>query len=330
MRLGIWLSLAAAMAAPSSAALHTNYKVVAALPMGDGGWDLLSVAPNDQRLYVAHGEGVTAIDLKTGKVTDRIVAGKRVHAALALPGTHDVISTNGETNDAVLFDGRTGTVRAIFPTGIKPDAAAWDAVTRTVWIMDPGSGEVTVVDPIKAKVVSTVSVGGSLELAVADGRGRMFVNVEDKNEVVVLNTRTRKVERRFPLAGCNGPTGIAFDPSTQDILSACANGVAAVSRPDGHLIARLPIGKGADGAAFDPIRRLALVPAGRDGNLTVIRFSPTPVVVSQVTTARSARTIAIDPSSGRAYLPSATMAPPIGDERPKPLPGTFKVLVVSP
>jgi YVTN family beta-propeller protein len=274
---------------------------------------------------------VTAVDLRTGTATDKLVAGQRVHAALAIPGTHDVISTNGETNNAVLFDGRTGRVRATIPTGTKPDAAAYDPATRTVWVMNPGSGDVTVVDPASAKVLATVPVGGSLEMGEADGRGRMYVNVEDKNEVAVLDTRARKLVRRFPLAGCDGPTGIAVDADEKEILSACGgSAVAIVSAPDGREIARLPIGKGADGAAYDPVHRLALVPAGRDGNVTVIRLGSKPTVVEQVPTAVSARTIAVDPSTGRAYLPSATLAPAPAGERPKPVPGTFRVLVVAP
>lgn len=330
MRTEILLGLLVSIAAPSSMGAQVTYKIVASLPAGDGGWDLLSVAPKDRRLYVAHGDGVTAVDLQSGKATDHIVAGHRVHAALAIPDTHEVISTNGETNDAVLFDGLTGRIRATIPTGKKPDAAAWDPATRTVWIMNPGSGEVTIIDPKSARVVGTVAVGGSLELAVADGRGRLFVNVEDKNEVVVLDTRSRKVERRYSLAGCDGPTGIAYDPATRDILSACANGVAVVSRSNGQELAHLPIGNGADGAVFDPVRHLALVPAGRDGKLTVIKLAPRPEVVGQVTTAVSARTIALDSSTGRAYLPSAAMAPATGNERPRPLLGTFRILVVQP
>lgn len=330
MREWIVSALLAAAATPAVAAPEASYRIVAQLPAGDGGWDLLSVAPEDRRLYVAHGDGVTAIDLRTGKATDRIVSGQRVHAALAIPGTHEVISTNGESNNAVLFDGRTGAIRATIPTGTKPDAAAWDPATHTVWIMNPGSGDITVIDPAGAKVVATVPVGGSLELGVSDGRGRMFVNVEDRNEVVVLDTRSHKLERRFPLDGCDGPTGIAYDPDSQDILSACSNGLAVISHPDGKQVAHLSIGNGADGAAFDRARHVALVPAGRDGNLTLIRLGPVPAVEGQLKTAVSARTIAIDASTGRAYLPSATLAPAAGGERPKPVPGTFRVLVVSP
>lgn len=317
-----------AAAAPASAA--PNYHVVARLPAGDGGWDIASVDPVDQRLYIGRSDGVTAIDLKSGKATDRIVSGEGVHAALAIPGTHEVISTNGKTNSATLFDGRTGHIRATIATGGNPDAAAYDPATRTVWIMDPGSGEATVVDPRTGKVLATVAIGGSLEFATADGHGRLYVNVEDRNEIAVIDTRQRKLVSRFALAGCEGPTGIAYDPHARAIVSACGNGVAVVSSPAGRQIARLAIGKGADGAAYDPVRRLVLVPGGRAGNLTVIRLEPSPAIVETVPTALSARTIALDPLTGRAYLPFADLAPaPVG-QRPKPVPGTFRVLAVAP
>lgn len=242
-----------------------------------------------------------------------------------------MISTNGEANNATLFDGRTGQVRATIATGAKPDAAAYDPATRTVWIMNPGSGDVTVADAVSAKVLATVQVGGSLELGVADGAGRLYVNVEDRNEVAVLDTKSRKLLSRFRLEGCEGPTGIAYDPGSHEVLSACAeNAVAIVSASDGRQIARLPIGRGADGAAFDAKRGIALVPAGRDGNITLIRMGATPKVIGQVATAVSARTIAIDPVNGHAYLPSAKLAPAQGGERPKPVPGSFRLLVVAP
>ncbi len=327
-----FLGLAALAAISAGAALPAApaYRLVAQLPAGDGGWDLLSVSSADKRLYVAHGDRVTAFDLASGKAIDTLVAGHRVHAALAIPGTHDVLSTNGETNDALLFDGRTGEIRETIPTGTKPDAAAYDPVTRTVWIMNPGSGDVTVVDPAGGKVLGTIPVGGSLELAVADGHGKLFVNIEDKNEVAVLDTRARKLLGRFPLKGCDGPTGIAFDPRSQEIVSACGNGVAIVSSPGGKEVASLPIGKGADGAAFDPVHHLALVPAGRDGNVTILRLGAKPAVVGTVTTAVSARTIAVDESTGRAYLPAADYSPAPAGQRPKAVPGTFRALVIAP
>ena len=324
-------ALLIAVLAAAAAAPQPNYRVVAQLAAGDGGWDIASVDSEAGRLYVGRSDGVTAVDLATGKATDRIVPGDGVHAAFAIPGTHDVLSTNGKSNNALLFDGRTGKVRATIPTGTKPDAVAFDPVTRTIWIMNPGSGDATVVDPLSAKVLATVPIGGSLEFGVADGRGRMYVNVEDRNDVAILDTKSRKLVSRFPLAGCDGPTGIAYDPASREILSACGgNARAIVSAPDGRQVAQLGIGKGADGAAFDARRGIALVPAGRDGNITLIRLGAAPKVISQIKTAVSARTIALDPSTGRAYLPSATLAPAPAGERPKAVPGTFRVLVVAP
>ena len=325
-----FLAAAAAAAASAVSAAPLTYHVAGQLPAGDGGWDLASVNPVDQRLYVARSDGVTAVDLRTGRVTDKIVAGQRVHAALAIPRTHDVLATNGETNTATLFDGRTGAIRATIKTGSKPDAAVYDPATGTIWVMNPGSGDVTVIDPRTAAAIATVSVGGSLELAAADATGRIYVNVEDRNEVAVLDTRSRAVASRFPLRGCDGPTGIAYDSASGDIVSGCANGVAIVSSTSGRQIARLPIGRGVDGAAYDATRHTVLIPGGRDGNLTVVRLGLTPRVVAQLKTAVGARTIALDSATGRAYLPSARFAPAEGTDRPKPLPGTFRIVVVAP
>lgn len=324
------LSLVSLLLASSVAAAAPNYGVVEQIKGPDGGWDLLSVDPADQRLYVAHGDFVTAVDLATGKVTDKLVPADRAHAAFAIPGTHELIVTNGNANNAVILDGRAGQVRATIPTGKKPDAVAFDPATHTLWVMTPGDGNITVVDPASAKVVATVTVGGSLEIGVPDGHGRLYVNAEDRNDVAVIDTRQRKLIAREPLPGCDGPTGIIYDPATKQTVSACANGLAVVLSSTGKPVASLTIGKRPDGAAFDAKRHVALIPSGADGNVSVVELSPTPRVVATVPTAKSARTIALDPSTGRAYLPAADLQPPVGNERPKPVPGTFRILVLAP
>lgn len=324
------LSAAALLLAASAASGVPTYKVVDQIKGGDGGWDLLSVNPGDERMYLAHGDRVTAVDLKRGAMIDKLAPADRAHAALAIPGSHEVLVTNGTSNTAVILDGRTGNVRSTISTGKKPDAAAYDPATRTVWVMTPGDGNITVIDPVSAKVVATVTVGGSLELGAADGNGKLYVNVEDKNDVAVIDTRARKLIRREALPGCDGPTGIVYDPATRETLSACANGVAVVLSASGKPIASLTIGKRPDGAAFDERRRLALVPSGADGNLSIIELAPKPRVVATVTTAKSARTIALDPSNGRAYLPATDLQPATGNERPKAVPGSFRIIVVAP
>jgi YVTN family beta-propeller protein len=306
------------------------YTVVDRIAGPDGGWDLLDVDPATARLFVARRAGVMAVDLATGKITPVLVAGDGLHASMSVPGTTRVVSTNGSSNTVTLFDGRTGEVFAKLPVGTRPDAVSWDKATGTAWVMNAGSGDISVVDPVAGKVIDTIAVGGSLELGVADGNGSLYVNVEDRNEVVVLDTRARKVLRRFPLAGCEGPTGIAFAPDQKLIVSACANGVAVIYAPDGHAVANLPVGPRPDGAVYDATRHLAFVPSGGDGSLYVIRLTPKPEVVQHLATANGARTLALDSATGRLYLPSARYAPAVGTARPAMIPGSFAVLVVAP
>ncbi len=314
----------------TAAAAGETYSLVARIPGPDGGWDLTSVDPGAHRLYVARADSVMAVDLATGRVTPALVPLQRGHGVLAIPGTDRVIASSGNADTATLFDGATGTVIAVIPTGKKPDAIVYDPATRTVWMMNPGSGDASVIDPASAKVVATVPIGGSLELGAADGEGRLFVNVEDKNEVAVIDTKARKLLSRFALAGCDGPTGLAYAAKVKLILSACANGVAKLSTPEGRDAGSVKIGLRPDGAAYDEKRQLALVPSGADGTLSLIRLSPAPELVSTVRTQPGARTIALDPETGIAYLPSAEFAPATDGARPRPVPGTFTVLVVKP
>jgi DNA-binding beta-propeller fold protein YncE len=324
------LAALAAFAAPAAAAAPT-YAVVGQIAGADGGWDTLSVDPVHHRLYVARSDAIMAVDLATGHVTDKLAPAERAHAALAIPGTSEVISTNGNANTAVIFDGGTGQVRATIPTGKRPDAAAYDPATRTVWVMTPGDGNITVIDPRSAKAVATVQVGGSLEFGVADGKGRLYVNVEDKNEIAVIDTRRHTVLAREPLPGCDGPSGIVYVPRLRETVSACGNGVADVLSSSGKLVATVPVGRGPDGAEYDSRRNIVLVPSGREGELYAISMSGTPHVVAKVATAKSARTIALDPSTGRADLPAVDQLPPAAPgQRPQAKPGTFRIIVVAP
>ncbi len=306
------------------------YSVVARIPGPDGGWDLLDVASAGHRLYVARTSGAMAVDLDTLAVTPTLLTTQHGHSAMPIPGTTRVISTDGTANTATLFEGATGAVVATLKVGTKPDAVTWDPTTRTVWVMNADSGDISVIDPVKLKVIATVAVGGSLELGAADGGGRLYVNIEDQNAVAVIDTRARKILARYPLAGCDGPTGIAYARDVKRILSACANGVAKVTAPDGKDVATLTIGPRPDGALYDQDRHLAFVPSGGDGTLAEISLTGTPRVLAMIPTARGARTATLDPATGRIYLPSAAYLPAVGTARPQAIPGTFAVLVVAP
>jgi YVTN family beta-propeller protein len=327
----VGLGAVLAAGAPLAAAPKVpTYAVVDKIAGPDGGWDLLGVDSDSHRLYVARSTAVMAVDLATGQATPALVPLNRGHGALPIPGTGRVIATNGGSDTAVVFDGATGAVVATIPTGKKPDAVAYDPATKTVWVMNAGSGDITVVDAATLAVKGTVAVGGSLELGAADGKGLLYVNVEDKNDVAVIDTRAMTLKARFPLKGCDGPTGIVYAPAAKRVLSACANGVAVVSGADGALVASLKGGPRPDGAVYDPKRDLAFVPSGGDGTLSVIKMSGTPAVLATTPTAKGARTAALDEATGRIYLPAAQYAPAVGAARPAMIPGSFTVLVVAP
>lgn len=301
------------------------------IPAADGNWDIATVDTATQRLFVGRADGVMMIDLKTEKVTIRFAPGARVHEALVAPGTGRGVSTNGASNTASVWDAATGQVIAELPTGKKPDAAVWDPASKAMWVMNPGDGSATLIDIAKASVAGTMQIGGSLEYAAVDGKGRLYVNVEDKNEIVEIDTRARKVLRHIALAGCDGPTGLDLTPRGV-LLASCANGVTkAVLAKSGKMLPDIVTGLRPDAVIVDAKRGRAYVPSGGDGMLTVIDIAGAePKRLSQLSTQTGARTGAVDPVTGKVYLPAARYAPAADGERPNALPRTFEVLVVAP
>ena len=324
------LMFAAALAVIVSPAPAPRYAVTAHIAGPDGGWDLASVDSRSRYLFVGRGTGVMRVDLATSEVTANLVPLQGGHDAMAVPGSDRVLATSGGGGKAILFEGSTGKVLAEIPVGKNPDAVAYDTVSKTTWVMNAGSGDATAIDPATGKVLGSVAIGGSLELGVADGAGRLYVNVEDKNDIAVIDTRTRKLVRRMPLAGCDGPTGIAFSAKAKLLVSACANGIAKITSLDGQDMGSVKIGGHPDGAAFDERRQVALVPTAADGKLNVIQLAPIPKLLEQVETQQGARTMAFDQATGNVYLPAAKYEAVPGASRPRPVAGTFNVLVVKP
>ncbi len=322
--------LACLLTNASARAATPNLAVIATIPGPDGGWDMASVDASARRLFVAHGDWVTAVDLDTGKVLPQFVAGKRLHAVLPLPDGR-ALATNGGENTATLFDTATGKVIAAIPTGINPDDAIWDPSSGLALVMDGKDGDITLIDPRTATSPGRIAVGGKLEFAVADGRGRVFVNVEDKGEIAVVDVAGRKVAARYPLTGCEEPSGLALDAKKDLLVAACGNKKAlAVNAKDGTVAATLTIGERPDGAIFDARRRLFFIPCG-EGNIAVIgEKSGAPAVIATIPTANGARTAALDEKTGKIYLPTADFqAPAEGEKRHTVVPGTFRILVVG-
>jgi YVTN family beta-propeller protein len=332
MRFSRIAALLLCLAAPAASAgdAAPSLSVIATIPGPDGGWDIPSVDAGGRRLYIAHGDAVMAVDLDSGKVTPKLVEGKRLHAVLPLPDGR-ALSTNGGDNTATLFEAATGKVIAAIPTGANPDAVLFEPSSGLALVMDGKGGDITLIDPKTAHVEGRIDVGGKLEFAVADGKGRVFVNVEDKAEIAAIDVAQRKVMARYKLDGCEEPSGLALNPDTGLLLAACANRKAvAVQAKDGAPVATLIIAERPDGAIFDAKRKLFFIPCGAGSMAVIGESAGKPAVIATVPTANGARTAALDPQTGKLYLPTADFAPPAaGEKRHTVVPGTFRVLVVG-
>jgi DNA-binding beta-propeller fold protein YncE len=322
--LGLCASAATAHAASS------GYHVLDRVSGPDGGWDYVRVDPAANRVLVAHGGSVVTLDLATKAVTPGLAPGAILHDAMPVNSGAEVMVTNGGTAEAVFYNAKTWAEVARVKTGAGPDAAAFDAKTGLVLVMDHRGGDVTLIDPRSHKAVGAIAIGGDLEAAAVDGAGRAYVNVENKNEIVVVDIAKRAVVTRYPLAGCDGPTGIAYDAADKQLIAACDGSTVVVDATSGKVVATLPTGKGADGVAFDPKQKLAFVPAGQAGTLSIVSVGKGKAsIVDTVKTQVSARTIALDPRDGRVYLPAAEFGPRPATGRPPLIPGSFKILVVG-
>ena len=329
------LVLAALAAFLPGAAPAPSHAVASSIPGPDGaGWDYARIDPAAHRLYVAHGDAVTVIDLAHGGTSSSIGAVSRAHAVLPIPGTNTLLVTSGRDNTVRLLDPRDGRETTRLPVGENPDAAIWDSTTRRALVMNAESGSVSVIDVAAGRVERTIPVKPALEYAAVGPGGALFVNDEDANEIEVVDLRTGKVGAAIPLTGCEGPTGLAYDAATGRLISACANGKAAiVDARRRRLVGLIDIGRGPDAVILDAARRLAFIPCGRDGTLEVLALDGPAGVrrVETVRTAVGARTGALDPSDGAVYLPTAEYGPPATPGgRPVAKPGTFHVLVVRP
>ena len=212
----------------------------------------------------------------------QLAEGNRVHASFVLPNGR-VLITNGNTGTTTLANGSTGAIEATIPVGTNPDAAIYDPVSDRVFVMNANSGDISVIDTTLGKEDARIAVGGKLEAAAVDGKGLLFVNIEDAAKVAVIDTRTREVERRFDLKGCEEPSAIAFIAAGRLLVSTCANEVAKViGADDGHEVMDIPIGPHPDSALVDTNRgRVFIATAGsaaKNGEITVLDIGGSPAV----------------------------------------------------
>jgi YVTN family beta-propeller protein len=302
---------------------------------GDGRWDYVTVDSEARRLYVPRSTRVVVLDADSGKQVGEIKDTAGVHGVAVAPGLGKGFTSNGGADSTTVFDLKTLAVVKTVATGKNPDALVYEPVTKCVYFGDGRSNDVTVLSGEKLEVVATIPVGGKPEAIVVDGKGKVFLNLEDKSEVVRIDAKKNVVEQHFALAPGAEPTGLAIDAEHGWLFSACHNEMMVVLEAEsGKVLATPKIGKNVDGAAFDAKQGFAFASNG-DETLTVIatrgdhRFA----VVQNVKTAPGARTAAFDAKTRCLYLPSAEFEPPPegsgGRQRPVMKKDSFKILVVG-
>lgn len=323
-----------AMASGMSAA---EYHLLKRIPVGsEGSWDYLTVDREGHRLFVSHGTHVAVVDLKTGKKTADIPDTPGVHGITLAPALGRGFISCGRANQVRVFDYNTLKPLDRIPTGQNPDSIIFDPASGRVFTFNGRSKDSTVIDAATGKLLATLPLGGKPEFSAVDGHGKLWVNIEDTSEIVELNTAKATVTKRYPLTGCEEPSGLALDAKKLRLFSVCGNSVMVVSDiASGRVIAKLPIGEGSDGVAFDPARGMAFSSNG-SGTVTIVAEAGAGYkVVATVPTERGARTITLDPGSHRLYSPTARFGPPPAataqqpHPRPTALPDSFHLIVIG-
>jgi DNA-binding beta-propeller fold protein YncE len=317
-----------------------QYRIVSTLDLpGDGGWDDMTFEQGGHRLFIAHGTRVDVIDTRSLRRIGEIADTPGVHGIALAPELGRGYVSAGATSTIVVFDLKTLTrLKDIKATGDNPDAIVYDPDTRRVFSFNGRGRNATVIDAVSNEVIGTIALDAKPEFARPDGRGQIFVNLEDKNSVAVIDSRDLTVRAVWPISGCEEPSGLALDATARQLFPVCDNRVMAVMDANtGRVLGTAPIGEGADGAGFDPAARLAFASCG-EGVLTAVTRagSGTPEVAQTLATQRGARTMTLDERTHRIYLVTASFGPPppATAEHPHPrptiLPGTFRLLVVAP
>jgi YVTN family beta-propeller protein len=325
------------LAAPVLLAGQQPYKVLDHWKIGgEGGWDYLIVDSPAHRLYLTRGARVDVLDTQTGKPVGSIGGLQGTHGvAFDTDGKFGYIS-DGRANAVVVFDRATLATVATIPAGTGPDGIVFEPDTKTVWAFNGRSKDVSVIDAATRKVVATIPLPGKPEFPAVDGKGTVFDNIEDKNEIVRLDAHAKKLTAEWPLAGCDGPSGLAFDVAGARLFPVCdGKKMAVVDSNTGKVIANPAIGDGPDAAGWSAAHKLAFASSG-DGILSVVDAgTPGYPTIESLPTQRSARTMAYDAATDRIYLVAAEFGPrpdPTPDNpRPRPtmVPGSFTVIVVG-
>src|SRR5271165_880392 len=328
------LLIAAVALTTVSAFAQEQYKVATTVKLGgEGGWDYLYYDKDAHRLFITRGNHVMVVDTNPLKVTDDIPDLSGIHGVALAPELGRGFISNGGDNSVTVFDLKTLKKLDNVKVGERPDAILYDSFTKHVFTFNARSKDSTVLEAASGKVLGTIPLGGKPEFAATDLKGKIFVNIEDKNEIVQIDANKLTVLNRWPLGSCQEPSALALDREHHRLFAGCGNKLmAVVDSQSGKVVTTVPIGEGVDAGRFNSNTQEVFMSCG-EGVLTVIHEdSPDKYTVTQnLPTAKGARTMVMDYESDTVYLVTAQReaTPPAPGQRPAMVPGSFELIVVK-
>ena len=323
--------------AANSYASDSGYHIIKKLKVGgEGGWDYLTVDESARRLYISRSTHVMIIDIDTDKVVGDIPDTLGVHGIAVAPELNRGFTSNGRSDTATIFNLKTLKVISNVKTGGNPDAILYDPASKKVFTFNGKSKDATVINASSGEVIQTIPLGGKPEYSATDGKGKIYVNIEDTNEVVEIDSVKAVVSKRFPLPGCDEPSGMGLNAEKGVVFSGCHNKVMTILDTKTGKVSTVPIGAGVDGNGFDAEVGLAFSSNG-DGTLTIVReaSSGNYEVVENITTQFRAKTMAVDQKTHNLYIPAAQFeqskepAKEGTRQQPAMVKGSFEILVVG-
>jgi len=329
--------ISVSLAAVALAAAGPGYHVTKTYKLGgEGGWDYLTADAEARRVYISRGTHVMVIDADTGKSVGDIADTPGVHGIALAPELGRGFTSNGREGTVSIFDIKTLATSSKVQVGDNPDAILYDPATKRVFTFNGRSQDSTAIDAASGKVLATIKLDGKPEFAASDAKGEIFVNIEDKSELVAIDPNKLEVKAKWPLAPCEEPSGLSIDRKNRRLFVGCGNKMMAVVDADsGKVLATPPIGDGVDATAFDAGTGLAFASCG-EGVLTVVKEeSPGKFMAENVPTQNRARTLALDAKTHNVFVVTAQFGPQpaatADNPRPRPpmLPDSFVVLVVG-
>ncbi len=332
----VFLGLTLNTQAQSKASAYKPAKKI--MVEGDGGWDYITSDPETGYVYISHGTIVQVLDTKTGTVKATIPDTKGVHGITLAKDLHKGFISNGKDTSVTVFDLNTfATITKVKVTGKNPDALIYDAFSKKVFVFNGRSSNATVIDATTNAVVATIALDGKPEFSAVDGKGKVFLNIEDKSTLVVINSSSLKVEQSWPIAPGQEASGLAMDVKNNRLFLVCDNKLMVIlDASTGKVVSNLPTGEGTDGVSFDPGTERAFASNGQ-GTITVVQGEKggNYKVVENIPTQKGARTITVDTNTHHLYLPTAEFEPaPVGEgsekKRPSMKKGTFCILDIAP